>query len=645
MSEEILHLDAGSLYPAQEVEEVLKMKAGRLRTKPAVSVRRYGLPVVTILCALIGVRSLAAQVSIEQQIKAGLVPPVVVKDEPLALTPLSTRMKELLVSAVSIAVIHNGKLEWAGGFGTRDQKGSPVTVDTLFQAGSIGKPLTAVAVMKLVQDRKLDLDTDVSQYLKSWKIPPSSFTDHNPVTLRELLSHSAGVNVSGFGGYEAGAPVPTLTQVLNGEPPARTQPIRVDVAPGTIFRYSGGGYVIVQQALTDTTGTPFPRLMRERVLVPFGMRQSSFEQPLTADLQARAAIPYAADGTPLREGPHIYPEMAPAGLWTTSSDLARFAIGIQQALAGRSDGVLSQAIARSMLNGLPQGLHVPATRGRRPGLGLFVGGKTDRKFFEHNGGNAGYAAYVMAYDSGDGVAVMINKSGNDASRLTDDIVRTIAYVYDWPDFAPAQRTLTTIAPADFDRYVGAYQSDSGALATFWRGEHLNARIWEQPASEIFPTSTLEYFSRMSDRRWTFSGAGGSVAGVKLSENGDERVFTRLDDGAGRNAVERSIELERRIKNQTPAPGGEQALLESIAGVMNGNPNYAQMVPEFGNLVRRILPGLQKMFGEYGPAKSASFKRVRPDGLDVYSVMFETGPRDLEILFAPDGRICNLMFNR
>jgi CubicO group peptidase (beta-lactamase class C family) len=619
------------------------MNAAVLRINAAASFRRYGLPVVTILCALIGVGSVAAQLNIGQQINAGLVPPVLVKDESPALMPLAARMEELRVAAVSIAVIRKGKLEWAGGFGTRDEKGSPVTVDTLFQAGSVSKPLTAVAVMELVQARKLNLDADVNHYLRSWRIPQSSLTAQRPVTLRQLLSHSGGVTVSGFGGYAAGEPIPTLIQVLNGEPPARTVPIRVDVAPGTIWRYSGGGYVIVQQALLDTTGTPFPQLMRERVLAPFGMSQSSFEQPLAPNLQARAAIPYASGGTPLREGPHIYPEMAPAGLWTTPSDLARFAIGIQRALAGLSEGLLSQATARSMLRDVPPGLKKP---GRQPGLGFFVGGKTDRKYFEHPGGNAGYSAWVLAYESGDGVAVMVNSNGNDSSRLTEDIIRTVAYAYDWPDFAPTRRTLTTIAPASFDRYVGAYRSDSGALVTFWRDDkHLDARIWGQPASELFPTSNREYFSRMSDRTWAFSEAGGSVTGVKLSEQGDERLFTRLDDREGRDAVERSIELERRIKNQTPAPGGERALLESIAGVMNGNPNYAQMTSDWANIVRRELTGLRRILGEYGPVKSASFKRVRPDGLDVYSVMFETGPRDLEILFAPDGRIHTVMFNR
>lgn len=597
----------------------------------------------TMLCTLIGSRSAAAEPGIAQQLNAGLVPPVLVEGEPPALIPIIARMKELRVPAVSIAVIHKGKTEWAGGFGTRDGTGSPVTAETLFQAGSISKALTAVAVLKVVEDRGLDLDADVNRYLKNWKIPGSSFTAQNPVTLRQLLSHSGGVTQSGFGGYETGKPVPTLIQVLNGEPPARTPPIRVDVAPGTIWRYSGGGYVILQQALFDTTGTPFPGLMREKVLGPLGMSRSSFEQPLAPGLQAVAAMPSGPDGAPLREGPHVYPEMAPAGLWTTAPDLARFAIGIQRSLAG-SGGVLSQASARAMLSGAPQGL--PPFRGRQPGLGVIVGGRTDHKYFYHPGGNAGYTAYLLAYASGDGIAVMLNSSASDSSRLIEDIIRTVAHANGWPDFAPVQRTLAKVPAAGFDRFVGAYRSGTGALAVFWRDEgHLRARIWGEPASEIFPMSDREYFLRTSDRVWAFSEAGGQATGVTLTEQGNDRHFTRIDDAEGRRAVESSIELEKRIRNQTPAPGGRQALLESIAGVMSGNPGYDRMAPDLASLTRRELSGLQRILGDYGAVKSASFKRVRPDGLDVYEVTFDKGPRDLEILFAPDGRIHQLMFNR
>ncbi len=223
-------------------------------------------------------------------------PAVIVKGEPAATAKLADRMAALHVPGVSIAVIHDGRIEWARGFGVTRSGGPPVTPDTLFQAASISKPVAAMAVLHLVQAGKLSLDTDVNEYLKSWKVPANSFTERRKVTIRELLTHSAGMTVHGFGGYAGGAPVPTLIEVLNGEKPANSPPIRVDIEPGTLWRYSGGGYVVVQQLLLEVTGEPFPKLMHDTVLAPIGMTRSTYEQPLPQNRMAEAATPYRADG-------------------------------------------------------------------------------------------------------------------------------------------------------------------------------------------------------------------------------------------------------------------------------------------------------------------------------------------------------------
>jgi CubicO group peptidase (beta-lactamase class C family) len=175
-------------------------------------------------------RSACADDSIVEQriehIQKDLLPIVMFKGEPRQLRTLADRMKALHVPGVSIAVIRGGKLEWARGFGVVSIGGPPVTSDTLFQAASISKPVSALAVLYLVQAGKLDLDADVNQYLKTWKVPANDFTAQAKVTLRGLLSHSAGVTVHGFRGYAAGVPLPTLVQVLDGEPPANSPAIR-----------------------------------------------------------------------------------------------------------------------------------------------------------------------------------------------------------------------------------------------------------------------------------------------------------------------------------------------------------------------------------------------------------------------------------
>jgi CubicO group peptidase (beta-lactamase class C family) len=387
------------------------------------------LSTATLFIFILGTSSAQTPEAIEQRIQRiqnGIPPTVLVKGDPVSTTKLADRMAALHVPGVSIAVIHDGKIEWARGFGVTRIGGPPVTPDTLFQAASISKPVAAMAVLRLVQSGKLDLDTDVNQYLKTWKVPANNFTEHKKVTLRELVTHTAGLTVHGFAGYASDAPVPTLVQVLNGEKPANSAPIRVDTEPGTIWRYSGGGYVVAQQLLEDVTGEPFPKLMHDTVLEPIGMTRSTYEQPLPKSRLGEVALPYRADGQPVPGGPHVYPEMAPAGLWTTPSDLARYAIEVQKSLAGTSNHVLSEAMIRQMLT---PGLN-------HQGLGPGVGGSANHPYFTHGGANEGYRCNLIAYNNGDGVVIMTNS--DNGGELASEIQRSVAREYKWPDFQPAE---------------------------------------------------------------------------------------------------------------------------------------------------------------------------------------------------------------
>jgi CubicO group peptidase (beta-lactamase class C family) len=462
---------------------------------------RFSVLSVAVISVL-AVSLTAAQVTTEpstledriQHIQDGLMPAVLVQGQSLSsqTSTLTSSMATFHVPGVSVAVIHGGKIEWAHGFGVTKVGGPPVTPETLFQAGSISKVVTAIAVLRLVEAGKLNLDTDVNQYLKSWKLPDNEFTAKRKVTLRELLTHTAGVTVHGFAGYAAGEQVPTLVQVLNGEKPANSAPIRVDVEPGTIWRYSGGGFVIVQQLLEDVTGKSFPELMQQMVLRPMGMVHSTFQQPLPSDRRAEAATPYDETGNPIPGGPHTYPEQAPAGLWTTPSDLGRCALELQKAVTGESNRILSQAMARQML-----------TPGMGNwGLGVETGGGKEHPYFTHGGVDAGFVSNLVAYDQGDGVVVMTN--GNRGGQLAEQIVRTIAYEYKWPDFQPARRTLAKVDPKIFDRYVGAYQlAPNFILAVRRDGDRFFAQATGQRAVEIFPESDNEFFAKDVDIQITF----------------------------------------------------------------------------------------------------------------------------------------------
>jgi CubicO group peptidase (beta-lactamase class C family) len=273
--------------------------------------------VVAILSTIsLGVLTAQPPVEVEQRIRHiqdAIIPAVFTKREPPVTTKLADRMAALHVAGVSIAVIHDGKIEWARGFGVTRVGGPAVTSDTLFQAASISKPVTAMAVLHLVESGKLDLDADVNQYLKTWKVPANSFTEKTKVTLRELLSHTAGMTVHGFPGYASDSARPTVVQVLNGEKPANTPAILVDTIPGTNWRYSGGGFVVTQLLLQDVTGQPFPTLMHDIVLGPIGMTRSTYEQPLPQNRIAEAAMPYRQSGQPVPGGPHVYKPRARCG--------------------------------------------------------------------------------------------------------------------------------------------------------------------------------------------------------------------------------------------------------------------------------------------------------------------------------------------
>ena len=190
---------------------------------------------------------------------------------------------------------------------------TPVTVKTLFQAGSISKPVAATGTLYLVQHGALSLNQDVNHALKTWKVPENEFTASQKVTLRRILSHSAGLTVHGFPGYAVGEPLPTLVQIFNGEKPANTAPIRVDFVPGSKSRYSGGGVTIEQQLIVDVTGKPFPVFMHDTVLAPMGMNESTYQQPLPPTLAVLAASGTRADGKTIPGKWHVYPEMAAAG--------------------------------------------------------------------------------------------------------------------------------------------------------------------------------------------------------------------------------------------------------------------------------------------------------------------------------------------
>jgi CubicO group peptidase (beta-lactamase class C family) len=298
-----------------------------------------------------------------------------------------------LVPAVSVAYAQDEEIVTAG-WGAEPE--------TLFQAASISKPVTALLALRLVADGELSLDADLSSELDTG------------ITLRLLLCHGAALSVFGFPGYGRGEPLPSLQEILDGSPPANNEPVRSVRAPGLESSYSGGGYMVIQQLIEDVTGEPFASLAAERIFGPLHMESATFEQPLPRELEPLVA-PGFSEGREVDGGWRIYPELAAAGLWCTPTDLVRFAGGIQDAFEGGRGAIIPQPLAVEMLTE------------RFPGWGLGVGlsGSPDDPQFGHTGGNAGYRCELVA-SARPGLAVAVMSNADEGGVLVPQLVHRLA---------------------------------------------------------------------------------------------------------------------------------------------------------------------------------------------------------------------------
>lgn len=356
------------------------------------------------------------------------------------------RMEARKVNGLSIAVIDKGELAWAKGYGLNDasQPQQKVDTTTLFQCASIGKMITAIAALQLVQANKITLDEDVNQKLSSWKIPENNFTAQKKVTLRMLLSHSAGLRDGyGFEGYEPHSPIPSLLQILNTQAPANNKKkIVVAEIPGSAEHYSGAGYLIIQQLIEDLSGTSFANYTQNMIFKPLGMLHSIYTAYPDSVNNLVIARGHEDNGKiDPKKKYHVYPEQGAAGPWTTPSDLAKLVIEVQKIQQGKSTKLLSQALVQQMLQ--PQINSM--------GLGFHLKGASEVLGFWHSGNNAGYTGVLFGLsNSGQGAIVLTNS--NAGEWLAIEAIRSIATVYNWPIMQQLKPSSDLLA----EQYVGTY---------------------------------------------------------------------------------------------------------------------------------------------------------------------------------------------
>jgi CubicO group peptidase (beta-lactamase class C family) len=400
-------------------------------------------------------------------------------DRPRSAEPasLASYLRWCTTPGLSIAVVDDGEPVAAWCTGVRDASTEqPVDARTRFQAGSISKSVAAACALRLVAEGVLDLDDDVSERLRSWRVPRNDGWLPR-ITVRQLLSHTAGLTVHGFPGYPAGQPVPSLPEVLDGA--GNTPPVFVTTLPGLQFSYSGGGYCVLQQLLVDVTEMPFADVAYELVLEPVGMVDSTYAQPLPERHADTAATGHRPGGRPVTGRWHTYPEQAAAGLWTTPTDLARFFVAIRDSRADRSGALLPKALADEMAT--------PHAPNQPYGLGLQLASDDESPSIGHGGTDEGFRAYAVLHDTGQGAVVMTNADTGD--ELIREIVEpALAEHLGWPTVAAR----TAAPPAPSTDLAGTYRTAQVSVEVRSRGDDLELSALGQPPVRLV---------RRPDGRW------------------------------------------------------------------------------------------------------------------------------------------------
>lgn len=396
---------------------------------------------------------------------------------------LEERMRDLRVAGCAIAVVHGFEIDWVAGFGERDASTrEPVTADTMFQAGSISKPVFATAVHRLAQDEQISLDEDVRKYLSSWQLPENEFSKAETLTVRHLLSHTGSVTVHGFLGYSRAEALPTVPQILSGESPANSPAVFMDGKPGT-FRYAGGGTTIVQLAVADKTGKSIPSLVDELVFRPLAMNHATYEQPLPTAKYPDHAAGHLDDGQPVYGKFQVHPELGAAGLWISARDLATLLREWLLAANGKSERVLSRTTMENMLKPVGTG---------GTSAGFFIETHAGTTYFQHGGSNVGFKNMLYGCaDSGDGFVFLSNTDPGGA--LIIEVHNAIAEVYGWAGFGSQELAESAPTEVELEDIPGRYELGDDLVATVFReGNRLFVRLPPNPARPLHRIGERSY---------------------------------------------------------------------------------------------------------------------------------------------------------
>lgn len=375
-------------------------------------------------------------------IESSLVPAVLTGDSAKAVYTVEERMKYFNVPGVSMVVFKDGEIVWNKAYGVREAgSADSVNPETMFQAASISKAVTGFGVLKLVEEHDLDLDADINRYLTSWKIK-SPFSEKEKVTIRRLLTHTAGTNISGVMGCEKSDTIPGTTDVLNGK--GYTPPLRLDTVPGARFFYSGGGFIVLQQLIEDVSGLRFKDYFDQVVFGPLAMSRSTFDQFPSGNVSSG----HNWEGEAYPGGWRVFPAMAAAGLWTTPADLARFCFAVEDAYYGEEGAFISQELAREMLTPL-----------KKRGLGVAIETATKVPFFFHGGSNPGAYRNFMVDVYGERTGMIVMTNAAQGRVLHEDILRSFSGFFNFGIKSPRHVQPAALEKEQLEIFAGDYLID------------------------------------------------------------------------------------------------------------------------------------------------------------------------------------------
>ena len=418
----------------------------------ALSRNKLGYPVAALLLVSLGLGTALCGCgeadNVDSKIalvESGLLPPVIIKGE--SPYTLGERMAHYNIPGVSIAVIRDSKIDWVKHYGVRDSElGEPVTDSTLFGVGSLSKAVAAATILHLVNEEEFRLDDNVNSLLTSWKIPENELTAKSPVTVRRLLNHSGGMMPSPPFGYSDSS-MPTLLQLLSGEPPAMDSPARVEREPGTSFLYSNIGYSILQLLVEDVTGLPYKDYVEQVILTPLDMHHSTVANPLPPAKEAYASAAHKPDGSCYEIKRLAYPILAAGGLWTTATEYAKFVIELQRSLRGESNLIMSRELAQQM---------VSPHEAKEYGLGVFMRYRDDVTYFGHIGDLRGFCAGFVSHPH-DGSGVVVVTNSNNSIHFIREITKSVAKAYGWESYLPREFAPVALSPETAKASVGRYR--------------------------------------------------------------------------------------------------------------------------------------------------------------------------------------------